>query len=150
MADGTGWVARGCECSKTGSLPQANGLWRVFDATTLVGGSPERSVVISGGPEDGEPTVCVNTDKDYCILRSSPADNEGLDKQPASCLDGLDTNALGACPAGGDLSTGGPISFWYLGHHNGHNPCDPDHQGFCEPEVGEESIGPVLKLEGNW
>lgn len=150
LADGTGWSARGCECGKTGALPLPFGKWRVFDASTVSAGTPLRSVVIEGRETDGEPTVCSNTDKDYCVLRSSPANNEGLAKNPTDCLDGLDTYASGTCQAGGNLANGGPVSFWYLGHHNGHNPCDPDHQGFCEPEVGEEAMGPVVRLEGSW
>jgi hypothetical protein len=150
LDDGTGWVSRGCECGRTSALPFTSGKWRIFDASTLVAGVPSRSVIIEGGPNDGEPTVCANTDKDYCILRSAPANNEGLVKNYTDCLDGLDTYAGGACQTGGDLSQGGPISFWYLGHLNGHSPCDPSEQGFCEPKVGEESMGPVVRLVGSW
>lgn len=145
-----GWSTRGCECQKTSGLPIAEGLWRVFDRSTDVAGTPTRSVVIRGGPNDGQPTVCANTDKDYCVQRANHTalPNEGLTKAFSACTDGLDaSSAAASC---GDITQGAPLAFWYLGHHNGHTPCDLDEQAFCGPEAGEQAMGPVLELVGDW
>jgi hypothetical protein len=142
------WSTRGCECAKTTGSP--NVTFRVFDQGSVVAGTPSRSIVISGGPNDGTPDVCVNTDKDYCALRARPNTNERLTPHPANCTDGLDGYASGQCISNGDISSGGPISFWYLAHRTGHDPCEPDHQGFCGPELGERALGPVLTLTGSW
>jgi hypothetical protein len=147
----TGWSTRNCECAKTDSTPTPHGMWRFFDNSGFSGGTPTRAVVIQGGPNDGTPNVCVNTDKTYCILHTNndmPDNPEGLVQNPGSCTDGL-TDFIGAGCNGG-LSSPGPISFWYLGHFNGHNPCDPAEQDFCEPADGLQAMGPVLTLTGSW
>jgi hypothetical protein len=145
----SGWSLRNCECSKTNALPIPEGLWRVYDRSTESGGTPTRSLHVMGGPNDGEPTVCQNNDKDYCVLRANHIlPNEGLTKQQYECTDGLNGSATQA--SCGDISQGAPLAFYYLGHHNGHTPCEADEQDFCGPGLGEQAMGPVLQAVGDW
>ncbi|HEY5955342.1 MAG TPA: hypothetical protein VIV60_02265 [Polyangiaceae bacterium] len=144
----SGWVTRGCECEKTNTTATPHGMWRFFDQSEDSAGTPSRAIVIRGSANDGDPTVCANTDKSYCLLRTNADVNEGLAPNPSQCLDGLNDYVSSGC--GGGLAAPGPISFWYLGHFNGHNPCAADEQAFCDPADGFQAMGPILSLVGSW
>jgi hypothetical protein len=140
--NGTGWTSRSCECATSAAGTE----WRVFDpADTSAPGVPLHSVVIQGGPNDGTPNVCGSADKTYCAVRTDAMTNDGLVPSPVNCQDGL--NDYAANTSCGNLAVGAPITFWYLAHAT-HNPCDPAQQAFCDPSLGNEALGPVLKLTG--
>ena len=160
-----GWTRNACGCGITPSVSDT--IWRSYDLSTVAGGIPLRSIVVSPGPNDGAPESVAATSvcgtplgtsgsaadaKDYCALRvSSSLVNEGLTPDPFGCSDGLDLYAAGKCKTEGDIDTGGPAVLYYLAHFTDHDPCSPAEQVFCEPHVGSErALGPLLELKGAW
>jgi hypothetical protein len=59
-----------------------------------------------------------------------------------------DDNLAAAVSSCSGLQQGKDSTFWFFGHLDNHVPCS--ELSMCHPDLGEQAVGPRIRLVGAW